>query len=189
MLIVIILFSLLVLSIFKINSLRNKLSLEKKKYPHSIAFHTVDIALYRNIRGPVDSNGNIEIIGYEVCMGQKPKEVETGLWRFPGGFVDPTDRSAEAAALRECREEVIGPEIDLYPKYITSMLTDDYRYRESRDKILTSFYKIKYIYGVVRAGDDLAAVCWLPINESSLPKINPIHIDLFYALINDFKIK
>lgn len=161
-----------------------ELKKEKAKYPYPIAFHTVDIALYNEVYG---SDG-ITYTHY-VCMGQKPNEVASGLWRFPGGFVDPTDQSAEAAALRECREEVIGPEIDLYPKYITSMLTNDKRYRESRDKILTSFYKVKYIYGPIKAGDDLAEVCWLEVHESSLEKINPIHRKLFEALIHDLKIK
>ncbi len=153
---------------------------ESLKHPYPIAYHTVDIALFRLERV------GAHITAY-VVMGQKPKEVGTGLWRFPGGFVDPTDLSAEAAVLRECREEVNGPEIDLYPKYITSMLTNDERYRESRDKILTSFYKVQYIYGPIKAGDDLAEVCWMPIDESSLEKINPIHKKLFEALINDFK--
>lgn len=161
-----------------------RLKKEKEKYPYPIAFHTVDIALYREA---MSEDG--KVIGRYVVMGQKPSEKGSGLWRFPGGFVDPTDASAEAAALRECREEVLGPEIDLYPEYITSMLTNDPRYRTSRDKILTSFYKIKYIYGVIRAGDDLAAggVCWMPIDESSLDKVNPIHRGLFESLIQNFK--
>lgn len=165
---------------------RRKFLKEKKKYPWPIAFHTVDIALWRMRESK--SVTSSEVL-FEVCMGQKPDEVGTGLYRFPGGFVDPTDQSAEAAALRECREEIVGPEIDLYPKYITSMLTNDKRYRNSRDKILTSFYKIQYIYGVTRAGDDLAEVCWLPISEESLEKINPIHKKLFQTLIEHFQPK
>lgn len=158
---------------------------ETKKYPWPIAFHTVDVALYREVFAP---NGK-DILGYEVCMGQKPNEVGTGVWRFPGGFVDPTDLSAEMAVIRECREEVIGPELDPYPVYITSIKTNDYRYRDSRDKIITSFYKIKYVFGPIKAGDDLAEVCWMPVNETSLEKINPIHHYLFLALITNLNKK
>lgn len=153
---------------------------ERNKYPWPIAFHTVDVALYREVFA-LDKK---TIIGYEVCMGQKPNEVGTELWRFPGGFVDPLlDKSAEDAARRECLEEVKNVEIDKTPIYITSMMTNDYRYRESRNKIITSFYKIKYIYGHPVAGDDLAEVCWLSINELSLEKVNPIHKELFENLI------
>lgn len=157
-----------------------ELKKEQRKYPYPIAFHTVDIALYKKVTAN-------EGYAYMVCMGQKKKELGTGLWRFPGGFVDPTDKSAEAAVLRECGEEVEGIINDGQPKYITSMLTNDERYRTSRDKILTTFYKVPYITGTITPGDDLAAVQWMPIDERTLEFINPIHKELFVALINDFK--
>jgi len=154
---------------------------EKDKYPWPIAFHTVDIALWRPIFE--DKEENPKIIGYEVCMGQKSDELGSGLYRFPGGFVDPTDQSAEAAALRELGEEVPKIDVDPNPQYITSMLTNDKRYRNSRDKILTSFYKIQFISGHIKPGDDLAAVEWIKVDENSFEKINPIHLALFISLI------
>lgn len=181
--IICILFTLLAIIIAGVQ--RAKFLKEKKKYPWPIAFHTVDIALYRIAVAPTPLSFPI----YEVCLGQKPDETRTGLWRFPGGFVDPTDNSAEAAALRECREEVLGVEIDHFPKYITSMLTNDKRYRMSRDKILTSFYKIQYIFGAVKPGDDIAEVKWFTVDETTLEFVNPIHKQLFKALIEDLNPK
>lgn len=112
------------------------------------AYPTVDVAIVRHETR-------------EVLLGRKTGETR---WRFPGGFVDPTDASLEAAAAREAREEVGDLELG-DPIYVGSVPINDTRYRGSVDGVMTSIFVTPYIRGVARAGDDLADVQWVPIDD------------------------
>jgi bifunctional NMN adenylyltransferase/nudix hydrolase len=105
--------------------------------PH--LYSTVDIACIKN--------------GH-VLLGRKPNENKL---RLIGGFVDTTDDSIEMAAKREFGEEVHGLEVTNF-KYITSMKVDDYRYRRSKNGIMTHFYTCDYIFGNPQANDDICHV-------------------------------
>jgi len=156
-----------------------------------VAFHTVDCAITKKV--------NEEIY---ILLGQKRKETESGKFRFPGGFIDPYkeyyskdgiklksigDATAEDAALREAKEEC-GNNLELdYPKYICSHFIDDERYKNSDHSILTTFFQIGYLWGQVKASDDLAKVEWFKLNEDLFQIINPIHQTLLQQLL--FKIK
>ena len=152
-----------------------------------VAFHTVDMAIVKNKE--------------EVLLVQKPAEVTSGLWRFPGGFVDPADSCAEAAALREANEETgmsFGNFNFVYSqaaRYIGSMKIDDPRYRESPHKIITSFYMLEWAKGMAGEGkDDIAKTKWfgivdlLNMSVSEISKIiNPIHTDLLQMFLTYIK--
>jgi len=142
----------------------------KVRYP--IAFHTVDAAITRG-DGP----------DAEVLLIQKPTEVSTTYWRFPGGFVDPSDESAAHAAKREATEEVGGMETAA-PSFICSSKVDDPRYRNSVHKIITSFYELPYLWGAEKAGDDAAKAEWKKLKDlKENPYLrNPIHEMLFQEL-------
>ena len=82
------------------------------------------------------------------------KKKNESKWRFPGGFVDPSDNSYEMAVRREVAEEC-GVEItDL--RYVASLKVDDWRYRGEKDKIITTLFAANVCFGLPKAGDDAA---------------------------------
>ncbi|KKR48218.1 MAG: NUDIX hydrolase [Candidatus Magasanikbacteria bacterium GW2011_GWC2_40_17] len=113
----------------------------KQSFPTS--FQTVDVAIRHSLER-------------KVLVGRKTGEAN---WRFPGGFVDPGDSNLEMSAKREIREEVGDIEIGNL-KYLSSIRVDDYRYKKSAHKIMTALFSAIYVFGLIRAGDDLAEVKW-----------------------------
>jgi bifunctional NMN adenylyltransferase/nudix hydrolase len=115
---------------------------------YSRLFPTVDIAV-------------IDDTNKTVLMGQKSEA--TG-WRFPGGYCDVADDRLEEAALRELSEEC--GDIKTGPlQYIGSFKVDDWRYRHESDKIMTTFFITNLKEGQPQAGDDLARVEWIPLDQ------------------------
>lgn len=133
-------------------------------------YPTVDIAV-------VDFNKQ------ELLLGQKMHE---SLWRFVGGFADPSDESYEAAALRELGEEVPNIEVGGLPeiKYIGSCKIDDWRYRGKIDKIITHLFVVPYKFGNPMAGDDLAKTAWFKLSDLDESKIVGGHRPLLKMLQN-----
>ena len=117
------------------------------RYP--TAYSTVDVAVINHKRG-------------EVLLGRKLGE--NGL-RFPGGFVNPGENHEEAAR-RELAEETGGDvNINTKLKYIGSYVVEDWRYRFEDDKITTVFYATEYLWGSIKASDDLNEVAWVKIDD------------------------
>lgn len=114
-------------------------------------YTTIDVAV-------INDSGEVLLAG---------KSREQGKLCFVGGFVDPTDASVEMAACRELHEEVAGIDVGGVRdfKYAGSTLIDDWRYRGSKDRVMTNLFVVHYIFGAPRASDDIDSVVWVPIDE------------------------
>lgn len=118
-----------------------------------IVYPTVDITVWKKT-----ANNNVEVL-----LGQKKSE---DMYRFIGGFVDPTDESLEAAALRELGEEAKGIEVHSDEmEYIGSYKIKDWRYSGTPDGIMSTFFAAPYFFGTPIAGDDLAGLTWINVSE------------------------
>lgn len=114
-----------------------------------------------------------------VLLVRKHKEPQ---WRFPGGFVSPSDPSFEAAARREVHEELSGLEItDL--QYLGSHRVDDWRYRREDDKITTVLFATTVMYGAAKPSDDVAYAKWCPLTTELTKEMVPEHRPLLALVL------
>lgn len=130
-------------------------------------YATVDIAIFND-----DET--------ELLLGRKPYEERH---RFPGGFVDVTDATLEAAARRETYEEMSIEITD--PRYVWSGQVDDWRYANEEDGIMTSLFRCNYFSGKVKPADDLADAKWFTIAEltSNPGLVMPVHYPLLAKVL------
>ncbi len=96
----------------------------------------------------------------EVLLGRKPNETK---YQFIGGFTTPDSECFEYDAVREASEETGAALGNM--EYICSMKINDWRYRNEVDKIKTVFFKSKYIFGPLKAGDDIAEIRWFKMSD------------------------
>lgn len=131
--------------------------IEAQRLRYPVSFQTVDI-------------GVIKQESQEILLGRKQTDPE-GLWRLPGGFVDPSDSSLESAAARELREEV-GNIMTHEITYLGSSKVEDHRYRNESDKIMTALFLTYYMGGRVVASDDLEEVAWFTFEQARVSVVN-----------------
>lgn len=114
-----------------------------------------------------------------VLLVRKPKEV--GL-RFVGGFSDVHSNSFEHDAKREVLEET-GVEVDDL-QYLGSFNIHDWRMKKDKDQIRTLFYVASYIYGIVKAEDDVEEARWVSFSDVLTDNVNmvPEHEQLYIVL-------
>lgn len=122
------------------------------------AYHNVYAKVYPTVDIALMDEKNTKVL-----LGKKHHAAQ---WRFPGGFTDVTDKSFEAAAMRELTEEC-GAVETTEMKYLGSAQINDWRYKSEADKIMTLFFIANIVSGEPTAGDDLAEVQWFNIDELS----------------------
>lgn len=143
---------------FRAGIIYASLQQRNKVYP------TVDIAIFKD---------------NELLLAKKPGE---NLYRFVGGFVDPTDKNYEDAAKREVIEET-GLQIDEL-KYVTSLKVDDWRFKYENDKIFTILYLANYVYGRPIPNDDICELKWFNFEKIEEYLFILEHKPLFFELKN-----
>lgn len=150
---------------------------EQRRFP--MVYSTVDIGL-------IDDRCKY------VLLGRKPNEKK---WRFPGGFVDPTDESKEVAWFRELSEEVPEgvPSFISELEYVCSNLVPDCRY-PGRDKIMTTMFAAMVDFDIqaLKAGDDLVEVQLFEINDSLYDIMTEDHhpsLKSFIRWVDNMKIR
>lgn len=148
---------------------------QQNRYP--IVYPTVDIAIIKLV-APFYSPGVQVPRNYEVLLGRKK---DSKVWCFPGGFVDPKDKSILDAASRELSEELPG--IDHHGlSYIGSYKVDDWRYRGTKDSIMTTLFYGYKMSGNDKAGDDLHETQWFTLKSGPPALLQDCHHILWEAL-------
>ncbi len=129
------------------------------------AYGTVDVAV-------------LDKDAVNILLVRKPDEP---LFRFIGGFSEPTGASDEEDAAREVMEETGVTVRDL--EYIGSTTIDDWRYRPEQDKIRTRFFAGSTDDETPNPQDDeIAEARWFPLDELRRRDLMPAHRQLLTML-------
>lgn len=142
----------------------------QNQYPK--VFPTADVALVKK-----------EDKEYLVLLGRRPNREQ---FRFPGGFVSPSDSNIEEAALRELHEETGGIGFDSDSiEYIGSNLQKDWRYQSPDEVIMTSLYKVDYTFGEAQTDEEFSEFQWVKVDPYNFPNIEASHKKLFLMLLRN----
>ncbi len=143
------------------------MSEEAVTYPK--VYPTVDVAVFSN--------------SDHLLLCRKPNEE---LLRFPGGFVDPSDSSYEAAAQRELLEETNIFAIITSSNYVLSTRVPDPRYQGTRDCITTTLFRVFIdVEAVAKASakDDIAELVWVNPSVTPPEMIMSVHREMYLKLL------
>ena len=134
---------------------------------------TVDAVIFHR-----DASGRVD----KFLLAQKPGET---LWRFVGGFSEPTTPSYEFDVVREAMEET-GLEITNV-KFIGSMLVPDWRWLGEPDQIKTSIFAGESMTLGGTAMDDIANLKWHNIEDLDGSMFSTVHKGIFQIVYKHFE--
>lgn len=133
---------------------------------------------------PIFSTADAVVIcSGHVLMIKRRAEPGKGLWALPGGYVNAyTDKSVEAAAIRELREETM---IKVPAPVLRGSIVDNRVFdaidRSPRGRIITHCFKIQLPDGElpkVKGSDDAEKARWVPIAEVRSDECFEDHYDM-----------
>ena len=130
---------------------------------YSSAIPTVDVAIFNEDYS-------------QILLGRKKDEKE---YRFIGGFVRPGE-TLEQAVKREVLEET-GLEITGI-QYIKSFFIDDWRFKNEINKVTTSLFTCKILYGKPQPNDDIHELKWFKFDKILKTDIVQEHLDMLLYL-------
>jgi bifunctional NMN adenylyltransferase/nudix hydrolase len=133
----------------------------QNRYP--VSYTTIDVAIFND-----DYT--------KVLLGRKKHESN---FRFIGGFVEPGD-TLETTVRKEANEET-GLEVDGL-KYVGSYSIDDWRYRGEQDKIMTTLFTAKKVFGREAPNDDIHQLKWFTVEDIKEDDLVENHKVLFRAI-------
>ena len=113
------------------------------------------------------------------------RKYEESEWRFIGGFVRPEDSSNETAARRVFYSETGRKAEPGDMEYIGSCQIPDWRFRGEEDKVITTLFKTKCLWGTVSPSEDIAELKWF--GSDDFVEIVKEHQELFKIFENNYK--
>lgn len=126
----------------------------------------------------------VDIIVFEdtkeekILLGRKSGEIK---WRVFGGYTDTEDKSFVHSAIRELAEEAgLYPGIDNM-HYVTSTRINDWRYKKSKNSMISTVFKCYMHHGIPIAGDDIKEVKLFKFNN----ELENIMIEDHYKFLTD----
>lgn len=138
---------------------------------------------------PIFSTADAVVIqSGHVLLIKRRAEPGRGLWALPGGYVNAnTDKSVEAAMLRELREETMikVPTPVLKGSIVRSKVFDAID-RSPRGRIITHAFHIVLPDGElpkVKGSDDAVKAKWIPISEVRSEECFEDHFEILNDLI------
>ena len=69
------------------------------------------------------------------------------------------------------------------PVYVTSFRVKDWRYQSEEDKIMTTLFKCKYLWGSIEPSQEISELKWFDLDENLLNLIVEEHLELMRDLI------
>jgi bifunctional NMN adenylyltransferase/nudix hydrolase len=145
-----------------------------QRYPQCIP--TVDVAIVHHMQEEV---GRVhDEIDYSTCtellLGRKPEETS---WRFIGGHAETGTASYEDDAKKEALEETGLSVTDVI--YVGSALIDDWRHRNTENRIKTLLFVAHSMQSGGKGADDIAEVRWFNLDELNEAYFEPEHAPLW----------
>ena len=133
---------------------------------------------------------SVVVCAGHVLMIKRRAEPGKGLWALPGGYVNAlTDKSVQAAAIRELKEET-GLKVPV-PVLVGSIVKSrvfDAIDRSPRGRIITHCFRIDLPAGdlpSVKGGDDAEKAKWVPISSIASEECFEDHYEIITSMLGN----